>query len=55
VRLVSRGPALTVGLEDRGLIARGMRGDLVLARFTGRIGQVVATFSVAGSDALLGV
>ena len=54
-RLVSRGPALTVGLEDRGLIARGMRGDLVLARFTGRIGQVVATFSVAGNNALLGV
>lgn len=55
VRLVTRGPALTVGLEDRGLIVPGMRGDLVLARFSGRIGQVLATFSVASSESLIGV
>ncbi|NBR93037.1 MAG: hypothetical protein EBT46_06120, partial [Actinobacteria bacterium] len=42
VRLVTRGPAVSVGLEDRGLIAKGMRGDLVLARIGERTAQVLA-------------
>ena len=32
--LVSRNPALSVGLTDRGLIAQGMRADLVQVRMT---------------------
>jgi len=49
VRLVTRGPALTVGLEDRGLLVDGYRGDLVLARLRGATAQVVAVHTVADS------
>ena len=45
VRLVTRGPAVSVGLEDRGLIAKGMRGDLVLARIGERTAQVLAVLT----------
>lgn len=34
IALVSRNPALSVGLTDRGLIAQGMRADLVQVRMT---------------------
>jgi alpha-D-ribose 1-methylphosphonate 5-triphosphate diphosphatase len=45
VRLVTRGPAVSVGLEDRGLVAKGMRGDLVLARIGKRTAQVLAVLT----------
>jgi len=48
-RLVTRGPALTVGLEDRGILAAGYRGDLVLGRIAGRNAQVIATYSAVTS------
>jgi alpha-D-ribose 1-methylphosphonate 5-triphosphate diphosphatase PhnM len=43
--LVTRGPAVSVGLEDRGLVAKGMRGDLVLARIGKRTAQVLAVLT----------
>lgn len=49
VRLVTRGPALTVGLHDRGEIARGLRGDLVLVDVDGRLPTVRATISQASA------
>jgi len=49
VRLVTRGPALTVGLDDRGSLVDGYRGDLVLARLDGATAQVVAVHTVAES------
>ena len=49
--LISRNPALAGGLGDRGVIAPGMRGDLVL--LDGESGGVVATV-VGGIVAYLG-
>lgn len=40
VALVTTGPATTVGLTDRGDLAEGARGDLVLATLTGRLPTV---------------
>jgi alpha-D-ribose 1-methylphosphonate 5-triphosphate diphosphatase len=40
VRLVTSGPAETVGLTDRGAIEVGLRADLVLARFDGSLATV---------------
>jgi len=40
VRLVTAGPADLVGLPDRGRLAPGQRGDIVLAAFDGRLPTV---------------
>jgi alpha-D-ribose 1-methylphosphonate 5-triphosphate diphosphatase len=42
VRLVTSGPADTVGLRDRGRLVVGSRADLVLVRFDGRLATVRA-------------
>lgn len=42
VSLVTSGPAGTVGLEDRGRLVPGDRGDMVLATFRGRLPTVHA-------------
>lgn len=52
VRLVSRGPALTVGMEDRGLLVDGYRGDLVLVRIDGASAQVLATHTAVSAREL---
>lgn len=48
--LVSAGPARAMGLRDRGALAPGMRGDLVLIRRDGPRARVVAVF-VGGAPA----
>ncbi|MEK0415879.1 MAG: hypothetical protein RL352_1276 [Actinomycetota bacterium] len=53
VRLVTRGPAVSVGLEDRGLISVGMRGDLVLARLGKRTAQVLGALSSRAMTSLV--
>jgi alpha-D-ribose 1-methylphosphonate 5-triphosphate diphosphatase len=53
VRLVTRGPAVSVGLEDRGLVAKGMRGDLVLARIGKRTAQVLAVLTSQARASLI--
>ena len=47
VALVSSGPAETVGLHDRGRLATGCRGDLVLASLDGRLPTVRAVLRAA--------
>lgn len=52
--LVSRNPAVAAGMNSRGLIASGMRGDLVIVDDRlGDLPQVAATF-VAGRPVYLG-
>ncbi|MEM1333967.1 MAG: alpha-D-ribose 1-methylphosphonate 5-triphosphate diphosphatase [Actinomycetota bacterium] len=50
VRLVTSGPADTVGLDDRGRLEVGRRGDLVLVDFDGRLPTVHLV--VAATDRL---
>jgi alpha-D-ribose 1-methylphosphonate 5-triphosphate diphosphatase len=54
IHLVTRGPALTVGLLDRGEIAVGARGDLALVEFEGRLPTVRSTISQAAAVAVAG-
>ena len=56
-RLATRNPARSLGLEDRGEIALGLRADLIVADDSG-VGHVRATFcngNVVYSDGSLGV
>jgi alpha-D-ribose 1-methylphosphonate 5-triphosphate diphosphatase len=43
--LVSSNPARSMGLSDRGVIAEGLRADLVLTRRQGARIEIVATFA----------
>lgn len=54
IHLVTRGPALTVGLLDRGEIAVGARGDLALVEFDGRLPTVRSTISQAAAVLVAG-
>jgi alpha-D-ribose 1-methylphosphonate 5-triphosphate diphosphatase len=45
IRLVTSGPAQTVGLEDRGEIRIGMRADLALIRFHGNLPAVLGVLT----------
>ena len=44
IRLVTSGPADTVGLTDRGRLEPGLRGDLALVAFEGAWPTVRAVF-----------
>lgn len=55
VALVTRGPALTVGLSDRGVIAEGARADLVLVELDGRLPTVRSVISQAVTKERIGV
>lgn len=49
IGLVTSGPAATVGLVDRGRIEPGLRADLALVRFHGRVPAVEAVLCQAAS------
>jgi alpha-D-ribose 1-methylphosphonate 5-triphosphate diphosphatase len=55
VALVTRGPALTVGLTDRGVIAEGARADLVLVDLDGALPTVRFVLSQATTGERTGV
>ncbi len=59
VRLVTAGPARTVGLADRGRLEPGMRGDLIICRLDGSIPDIRAVHAsgamAAGTLALQGI
>lgn len=59
IRLVTTGPARTVGLADRGRLEPGMRGDIVICRLDGSIPDIRAVHATsaapAGTLALQGI